>query len=271
MAEAAVILIHDHAHAIRHHPDHRARARVRARRRPSRQDDGRPGDLPAPARLRRCVQPHDGQLRRRGRRRPADARGHAWARGFPRRRQRLSHAGTDEAGPIRLRERGGGRRPRYHPPVLPAGRRRARELPRREGGAAAGRLHPDDRLPADARHVGLGRHAAAARRPGDDRDARGAARQRRRASRSDPDARGAGRAAAGRAAAPAEGRLPARGGIRGRHGGRAAQGRGPAAAGGRQSPRPGPPRHGARAPRGRHRGRPGVRGRRDAGHPRVAR
>ena len=30
MAEAEVIPIHDHPHAIRHHPDHRARARLRA-------------------------------------------------------------------------------------------------------------------------------------------------------------------------------------------------------------------------------------------------
>ncbi len=68
-------------------------------------------------------------------------------------------------------------------PVLPPGDRRARALPRREGGAAARRLHPGDRRRTDARHVGLGGHAAAAGRPGDDRDARRAARQRRRTAR----------------------------------------------------------------------------------------
>ncbi len=61
-------------------------------------------------------------------------------------------AGADEAAAVRRRGRACRRRARPHPPVLPAGRRRARELARREGGAAAGRFHPDDwRRPRRAR------------------------------------------------------------------------------------------------------------------------
>ena len=104
-------------------------------------------------------------------------------------------AAQTKAVAVGSRRRPRGRRAGPDAPVLPPGHRGARELPRREGRAAARRLHPDDRHRTDARHVGVGGHAAAAGRPGNGRDARRAARQRRRTARGGADARGAAGAA----------------------------------------------------------------------------
>ncbi len=56
------------------------------------------------------------------------------------------------------------RRPRADAPVLSARDRRARQLARRQGRPPHRRLHPRDQRHADARDVGVGRHARAARR-----------------------------------------------------------------------------------------------------------
>ena len=64
------------------------------------------------------------------------------------------------------RAAGGRRRPGAHPPVLPARHRRARRLARGEGRPSQRRLRARDQRQADARDVGLGRHARAARRTG---------------------------------------------------------------------------------------------------------
>ena len=66
--------------------------------------------------------------------------------------------------------------------VLPARDRGARRIARGQGRAAAGRLHPRDRRPVHARHVGVRGHAAARRQARHEGDARRASRQRRGAA-----------------------------------------------------------------------------------------
>ena len=106
--------------------------------------------------------------------------------------------------------RAGRSRPRADAPVLPARHRRARRIRRGQGGPAAGRLRPRDRRQVDARHVGVRRHAAAARQARHEGDADGAARQRRRAARGRRCAREQPRAGGQGPRAAARHRLPAR-------------------------------------------------------------
>ena len=75
---------------------------------------------------------------------------------------------------------------------LPAGDRRARRLARGEGRAADRRLRPWDRHQADPRHVGVRGCAPAARCAGNEGDAHGHSRQRRRSARRGPGAREGG-------------------------------------------------------------------------------
>ena len=75
-------------------------------------------------------------------------------------------ADAGEAGRERRAAAAGRRRPRADASVLPARHRGARQLARGQGRPAHRRLHPRDQRHADARDVGLGRHARAARRAG---------------------------------------------------------------------------------------------------------
>ena len=76
-------------------------------------------------------------------------------------------------------------------PVLPARDRRARKFPSRKGGPAHGRLRPHDRRQADARAVGVGRDARAARRARLEGEADDHPRQRSRPARRRARARSA--------------------------------------------------------------------------------
>ena len=69
--------------------------------------------------------------------------------------------------------------------------RGARQLACRQGRPAHGRLHPRDQRHADARDVGVGRHARAARRAGLEGQPHHHPRQRRRPARRRADPRGA--------------------------------------------------------------------------------
>ena len=94
---------------------------------------------------------------------------------------------------------GRGRRPRADAPVLPAGDRGARRLPRRQGRPADRRLRARDRRQADARPVGVRRHAPAARPARLEGHADGHPRQRGRSARGGAGARKGGRAVGDRA------------------------------------------------------------------------
>ena len=111
---------------------------------------------------------------------------------------------------IRSRDAGGRRRHRADAPVLPARDRRARRIAGRQGRPADRRLRAGDRRQADARHVGVRRHAPAARPARIEGRADGHPRQRRGPARGVAGAREGGRAAGhrtsdqpGRADAPA--------------------------------------------------------------------
>ena len=124
------------------------------------------GELPVPPHLRRRRHADHEQLRRGGGRGQGDARRHARAGRRAGSGQRLPRR---QAGARRTRRATAApaHRPRADPAVLPARDRGARRLAGVRAPACAGRLHPRDRRPVDARHLGLRRHArCCAARPG---------------------------------------------------------------------------------------------------------
>ena len=154
--------------------------------------DGAAGQLRAAQDVRRGRQPHRQQLRRAGRTRQHHARRDARARRRPRRRQRLAVDGGNGRREQAGRRAEGIGRHRADPPVLPPRRLDPRWLAGREGRPPHRRLRARHRRQADARDVGLGRHAHAARRAGHQGQAHGASRQRHRAARRRARARGRG-------------------------------------------------------------------------------
>ena len=111
----------------------------------------------------------------------------------------------------------GRRRHRADAAVLPARHRGARQLAGREGRPAHRRLRPRDQRQADARDVGVGRHARAARRARLEGLADDHPRQRRRPARRRADARGRRRRPTSRAHRGAGHRLRAHRGDRPEH------------------------------------------------------
>ena len=130
------------------------------------------------------------QLRRRGQRRQGDARRDARTGRRPRSRQRVSHRRPGESRsratqPLPAGDVGLELTRQYYLRVIAA----RDDSPAAKAGLRTRRLRARHQRQADARDVGVGRHARAARRAGLEGDADDHSRQRRRSARRRADAR----------------------------------------------------------------------------------